>query len=186
MDIHKRNSLFQHFSVYTIVFTFFSVVYVCSFHSQLFSGQDVLFYRGIFLLAATFAISITVSAFVYRFFQFSLESFLAALIASAAIHLSLFVVFPVTFDRSVTMFLLTRMNSAQPTDSCPGYSMPELERRFIDEYIVRNAAIERRMHEQSLIRTVEKSGQCVSLTSEGKNFLSFSRFVSRMYNVTIR
>lgn len=186
MDIPTRTGIFKLFCIYCVVFTFFSIVYVSSFHSPLFSEQDVLFYRGIFLLAAAFAVSIAAAALVYRFFQFSLESFLAALIASAAIHLSLFVVFPVTFDRSVTMFLLTRMDSAQPSDSCTGYSMPELERRFIDEYIVRNAAIERRMHEQSLIRTVEKSGQCVSLTSEGKNFLSFSRFVSKMYNVTIR
>jgi len=173
-------------TVYVSVFFAFTIVFFITFRTPLFAGEAVLFYRGIELLATTFILGAIAATTYFRFVSMErIESIAAALIAASAIHLTLFVVFPVTFDRSVTMYLLNELADAPSESVCRGYAPLELENHFINEYVQANDAIERRITEQGAINMVTLNDQCVAISEQGRGFLRFSQVVGRLYDLTI-
>jgi len=168
------------FRSYFLVFLLFTVVFLLLFRSPLFKGQTVLFYRGSFLLAVTFLLFAITPGVIRGVVKVKYDTFFAALVMSASIHLAIFVVFPVTFDRSITMYLLNRLATSQ-FSTCQGLSPQQMEQLFIREYVKRDQAIARRLKEQSIIKMLEKKDSCVSLTPRGHNFLKLSEFIKQLY-----
>lgn len=164
------------------VFIFFSIIYIALFKTPVLNTIVVLFYRGNLLLLATFLICLLIITIFKKRLAISWETLFAALIMSASIHLAIFVVFPVTFDRSVTMYLLNRLNTSR-SPTCQGLSAKQMENLLIKEYVKRDQAIFRRIQEQSVINMLEQSNQCVSLTPRGQGFLKFSKFLKALYNI---
>lgn len=169
---------------YISLFLLFSAVYVLLFHSPLFSGQKVLFYRGLFLLIVALLLVSFLLFTVRSKLHIRLESIIAGLMLCVSIHLMLFVVFPVTFDRSVTMFLLENINdNKNPLSSCSGMGDVNLKKRFIESYVHKKDAIGRRISEQTVIGFVNGSADCRTLSPGAKAFLQFSDTVSRIYGL---
>jgi hypothetical protein len=166
---------------YVSVFTIFTTLYLLMFNTQLFAFQKVLFYRGITLLIVNFFIFLFIAIFVNKKFKSNFETLLAAIIVSASINLSLFVVLPVTFERSVTMYLLRSLNENR-INSCGGLTKEQLEEKLINQYIIKNKAIDKRINEQELINFISNN-QCVSITKKAKNFLNLSEIIERIYNI---
>ena len=111
------------------------------------------------------------------------ESLISAVLISAAVHLSFFVVFPVTFERSVTMYLLQTIDGNENSESCTGISKLELENRLIGEYVIKNKAIDKRVAEQKVLDFIKEENQCIKTTSRNKGFLKFSEIIKRMYSI---
>ena len=164
-------------AIYFLIFILFSICYLVLFHTPLFSFQKVLFYRGIILLFST-VILFFIFGLIYYFklSKKNIESILAAIIVSAAVHLSIFVVFPVTFERSVTMYLLNTLAQNQMTKS-------QLENKLIKEYIIKNKAIDKRITEQKIIYMIEDNQKRFQLTKRGLNFLNFSEVIRKIYGI---
>lgn len=167
---------------YFTIFGLFSLVFLLLFRTPLFASQTVLFYRGNILLALTLIMLFLISGLQRRIFKVRFETVLAAIIMSASIHLAIFVVFPVTFDRSVTMYLLNRLNTSQ-SPTCQGLTPQQMEQLFIKEYVKRDQAIARRVKEQSIINILREQNNCVSLTSRGRSFLNLSELIKKLYNL---
>lgn len=175
--------LWRIFITYGLVFAAFSALYILSFRMSLFHGQDVLFYRGIYLLVFASAVLLIAGIAICRaYFPERLESFIAALALSAAFHLCFFVIFPVTFERSVTMYLLRTLGRVETTEVCD-LSKEELRETLIREYIIERDAVGKRLHEQRVIDFVNSGDQCIALTSRGSEFLKFSRVVETIYGL---
>jgi NADH:ubiquinone oxidoreductase subunit 6 (subunit J) len=168
-------------ATYIIIFLIFTAVFLLLLRSPLFASQKVLFYRGNILLGIVFILLLT-SGVCWRITKVRFETGLAALVMSASIHLALFVVFPVTFDRSVTMYLLNRLNTSESA-SCQGLSPQQMQNLFIKEYVKRDKAIARRIYEQSVIDMLKEKNECVSLTKRGQNFLKLSEFIKSVYAI---
>jgi len=170
---------------YFLTLFFFTSFFLFLFHTSFFSYQKVLFYRGAILLILT-----TIIFFIFSFFlsiknkKVRFVILISTIIFSASINLSLFVVLPVTFERSLTMFLLTTLESNR-TNSCQGLTKKELEDRLINDYIIENKAIDKRINEQSIIDFVEEKKQCIDLTSKGLNFLRLSKLIEKLYNLQL-
>lgn len=180
------NKLQKLLFIYSFIFFFFSFLFLLLFHTSLLSSQTVLFYRGLFLLGITtilFLVGVTVFSFQSKSNKTYIESLIAAVIMSAAIHVSLFIVFPVTFDRSVTMFFLNSLQKSQPTQSCAGLTNEQAQQLLISDYIVKNKALDKRTHEQVLAGMIEKNGVCLQLTARGHDFIDFSNVVKNLYNI---
>lgn len=180
----KRN--FRNYAFfYTTVFIFFTSTYILSFHLPLFPKQTVLFYRGILLLIVTVIATSAFCALLNKYiFNFHLETLIAALAISVSLNLSFFIVFPVTFDRSVTTYLLSAINEKSSIQNCRGLPEKELEKLFIDEYVLSQKAVNRRIKEQSIIKTIEKDKDCIKLTSRGYNLLNFSKLIRKLYSLS--
>lgn len=170
--------------VYGFIFIVFTSIFLLLFHIPFIQFQKIFFYKGLLFLALT-TIVCSVGFILYASkSKKNIESLLAALMISIAINLSIFIVFPVTFERSVTIFLLTQLNDAF-SNSCKGLTEKQMEQSLINIYIQKNNAVDKRLKEQEVIQTVEKKSQCVRLTKKGVQFLSFSRILSSLYNLRI-
>ncbi len=169
--------------IYFITFLFFTLIYLSLFHTSLFSSQRVLFYRGLFLLSVTLIILFILAIFLSRkLFRLNLESLIAAILVSTSINLSFFVVLPVTFERSVTMYLLNTLKDSQGT-SCQGLSKSQLEEKLINEYIIERKAIDKRANEQKIIGFIKEDNQCIQLTPKALNFLKLSELIGSVYGL---
>lgn len=147
----------------------------------------ILFYTGLGLLGIiTFGLAVIAARAVMM--RISKDRFVAVLsiaataLASAGCTLAFFVVVPVTLDRSISTFLLSRIDAARGQD---GLSESDLRRAFELDYVDRNAAIARRLSEQLASGTIRRNdAQRYELTGRGDTFLRVARMVSRLYGVS--
>ena len=142
----------------------------------------ILFYRGIALaLVAAFVIGVLSAWIGRRSGDTSLPIAAAAL--SLSFNICFLVVLPVTIDRSVTVYLLSTIERRQDA----GVDSKALERAFVDGYVVKMGAVDRRLEEQAKSGnlTVGKDGK-VSLTPQGQRFMQLSRIVARLFGTDPR
>lgn len=159
-----------------MVLAVFTGIYLLLFHLPVWAGQKILFYRGIWLLLAAAVITAGLLGVVFRWWAgLTAATGLAAIITAAAINLAVFVIFPVSFDRSVSMYLLNNLNSCR--------TEAEMEKDLVDVYVQQNRAVRRRIEEQKATGTVTENNSCVSLTTGGKNFLKLSEIIKKVYGV---
>jgi hypothetical protein len=145
----------------------------------------ILFYTGLVLLGIVTVAMAAAAAWVIMDRRHE-DRFLAAMVvvamtlASAGCTLAFFVIVPVTLDRSISTFLLSRMEGE-------GFSEPQLRQAFEREYVERNAAIARRLAEQLASGTIRPDdGGRFSLTDRGTAFLTAARMITRLYGVPPR
>jgi len=175
--------IFTYISIYIGIFVLFTVVFFGLFNSSVFRFQHVFFYRGLLLLLLTCLVT-SLDVFLilwwlkYRYF----ESMISALMLAASIHLSFFVVFPVTFERSISMYLLNTLQNNKTT-SCGGLTREQMNEDFINTYVVLNAALQKRITEQSIINMIEEKNNCYAVTSQAVNLLKFFKVIRILYNI---
>jgi hypothetical protein len=142
----------------------------------------ILFYRGIALaLAVAVAIGL-VSGWIGR--RNGDASFpIAAAALSLSFNICFLVLLPVTVDRSVTVYLLSTIEKREDA----GVDSAALQRAFVDGYVVKLGAVDRRLDEQTKSGnlTVGKDGK-VRLTAQGQRFMQFSRLIARLFGTDRR
>lgn len=142
---------------------------------------SILFYRGI--VAAVLAGVLQVAAMLFCRSWFTELSAVEirdiALIVSLtfSFNITFLIVFPVTFDRSVTMYILNILEQS----GSDGLTKDEMERALVDTYVRGNDAIGRRMAEQVISGNVEERQGRFILSKQAKNFLGFSRLVMKFF-----
>ena len=154
-------------------------VYVLLFWAGVGSSMTILFYRGVALAVAVAVVTGLIALWpARRTGDTSLP--LAAAALSLSFNICFLVLLPVTVDRSVSVYLLSTIER-RPMSS------PELQRAFIDGYVVKMSAIDRRIDEQrrSGNVAVAPDGK-VRLTSQGERFMSFSRLDARLFGTDPR
>jgi hypothetical protein len=147
---------------------------------------EVIFYRGIVHALLIFAIQFLLGVGILsggkgssllptpafrRFFSFSL----AALALS--FNLTFLIVFPVTFDRSVTTYLLEELAHKK------SLSAEQMQSLLINDYVIDKKAVLRRMREQELSGNVVGQGDLYALTAQGERFIWVSRGVRWLFGI---
>jgi hypothetical protein len=152
------------------------LVYASLFLTPLFAGQTILFFRGIELAVVAAAIVAGASALLARWWRaLDWTTILAATSMSLAFNLCFLTVIPVTIDRSISVFLLARIEQAGPR----GLSAEEARRLFIDDYVVGMDQIGRRFDEQSKSGNIQLHDGRAVVSPQGARFLGFARSISR-------
>ncbi len=169
---------------YSLLFIGLTVLYIILFHLPIFLAEKVLFYRGLLLMPIAIVLTIGV-LFIFRnsWKHVRLESAVAGFIMAISLNLIFFVMFPVTFDRSVTMFLLNDLKVNAQITSCTGLSKEDMGNHLIQGYVLGQGAVDRRLREQSEIGMVEGTDQCIGLTPRAQKFLRFADIVSAVYGL---
>jgi hypothetical protein len=170
--------LIQLVIFYFLIFSLFSISYIALFHTPIFMNQKVLFYRGLLLLCFNFFIFFLIlyAFYLKKIISYSWETIIASLIISVSFNLAFFVVFPVTFERSVTMYLLKKIAHKK-------ISKKELEKNLINEYIIKNNALDKRINEQKVIDFIKEKDGYLWLTRKAKKFIDFSKIIGHWYNL---
>ncbi len=84
-----------------------------------------------------------------------------------------------TFERSITMYLLKTINQNQ------SITKKDLEKKLIDEYILKNKALEKRLNEQKVINFIEVKNGKVYLTKKGKKFLKIANLIDKIFGINV-
>ncbi len=176
METHEMSKMFGLVKTYLTVFLVFSLFYLLLFHSPLFSSVKVLFYRGVLLLLVSFWCFVSGYLALRKKIGLREETFFAALVMSLSLHLAFFVVFPVTFERSITMFFLKEL-------SLENLSSEQAEEILIKDYIIGKSAVAKRVEEQKIIGFVEDRNKCLQITGKGRKFLDFADMVNKFYGI---
>lgn len=154
-------------------------IYVLLFWVGAGASMTILFYRGVVLAIATAIVTGLIALWpARRTGDSSLP--LAAAALSLSFDICFLVLLPVTVDRSVSVYLLSTIEQRQ-------MSPAELQRAFVDGYVVKMGAVDRRIDEQrkSGNITVAPNGK-VRLTKQGERFMAFSRLVARLFGTDPR
>jgi hypothetical protein len=96
---------------------------------------------------------------------------------AVSINLVFLVLFPVTLDRSITTYLLATV--AKDSD----YEIESLSKKFVEDYVVGQKAVERRLDEQRVIGLVTDNKNEIKLTKNGQRFLWLMTLIKRIYRI---
>ncbi|MGB9911539.1 MAG: hypothetical protein ACPLKP_02975 [Microgenomates group bacterium] len=159
---------------------FFGYTLLTIFLFQIFPGK-IFLYKGFFIYLTAIFIFVGLGLF---FKKTNRERFFSALIVAFSLNFAFFILFPVTFERSVTMFLLNKIqNEEKKNSSCLGLTFEEAQKFLFEEYIKQKGAVEKRAEEQGKAGIIQFQNQCLSLTKKGKIFLSFSDLIKKLYHI---
>ncbi len=139
-------------------------------------GSTILFYRGLVLAAVTALVAGTLGATIARRYGIAPLAVAAAL-STFCVSACFLVLFPVTIDRSVSVYLLATIDR----QGVAGMSKGELEGAFVDGYVREMGAIDRRIIEQRISgNIIEHEQGRVRLTERGRRFIMLSRSAARL------
>jgi hypothetical protein len=151
-------------------------------------GGTILFYRGILYAVAVWVVQFAAMRFITgrtnaippRMGPIRGLFHFAVCCMSLSFNLTFLIVFPVTFDRSVTTYLLEEL------DHQGAMTPQEMENALIREYVTGAKAVPRRIQEQSISGTVRFDLGRVTLTPGGRSFVSFGRAIRAIYGSSDR
>jgi hypothetical protein len=154
-------------------------IYVAMFALPI--GGEILFYRGIVLAVLTAAVLGALLALFHVRLGVDTATAVGIVLTGLALNVSFLVLFPVTIDRSISVFLLSRIAAEQPLDAA------QLQQRFADEYLGRMEQIPRRVHEQSLSGNIAVApGGAIRLTPRGEKFVALAKAASVWFHTDRR
>lgn len=169
--------MMKHLLTYGVILILFSVVLFFLFQIGLFKDERILFFRGLKLIFITIIFLGISLIFVKKKFLVSGEILFGAMSMAVAFHITCLIVFPVTFERSLTMYLLS-VASKQEYLKRDGF-----ENLLVNGYIKKDGAVEKRLKEQEQIGFLKEESDGFILTDQGKNFLFFSSFIGKIYGL---
>ena len=147
----------------------------------LFGGISILFYRGIVALVALAPVMFLALLLPLRLpwaaSLLSARDAAAATLVAVSLNLTFFVVGPVTVDRSVSVFMLSRLADAQSP-----LTADELRQTFAQRYVGEWDQVGRRIQEQIASGNVEQASEDhYRLTAQGESFMRTAQFISRIF-----
>ena len=178
--------------VYTLIA--YAVLYVISFfvlilliRLPLLKGMHVLMYRGIVMIILA---GIIASVLLVLFKKWRKASWLSAkdvvlvFILTCSINMVFFTLVPVTVERSVSVFMLSYMD----TDNSYGhYTQDQIAEIFVDKYVNEYGAFEKRFDEQLATGTIEQNSDgTYSITSKGRFIVKMFRLISDVFETDKR
>ncbi len=154
---------------------------VALFRAGVLAQVNILFYRGLALIALAFVATFAVVFLGARRGPIAgvrgRDAFSAAVL-SLAFNLCFLVIFPVTIDRSISVFVLGQM--AAHADRA--YSADQMAKVFSDVYVGEDQQIDRRLQEQLLSGNVERVGDGYRISGHGKAFIQTSKVIAWMFD----
>lgn len=168
--------------VYGVGFCLAFIVWIGLFHTPLFEYLGVFFYRGILLLVLT-SFLLTIGLDWYRrqhqFGHIGTKDILLCVTLFFSFQMLFFTHIPVTAERSVSVFLLSYLDIHKERH----ITREELEGQYVDVYLHKNQAIEKRIGEQIRSGTVESTTGGIRITQRGRFLIQIYTFVVKVFGM---
>ena len=178
-----------------IVFTLltYAVLYIISFlllilliRLPILKGMHVLMYRGIvmIILAGILASVLLVVFKKWRKIEWlSAKDVVLVFILTCSINMVFFTLIPVTVERSVSVFMLSYMD----TYSDRTYTEDQVAEIFVEKYVNEYGAFEKRFDEQLTTGTiVQNADGTYSITDKGRFIVKMFRAISDVFETDKR
>ncbi|ETI58513.1 hypothetical protein C100_23385 [Sphingobium sp. C100] len=157
------------------------LLYVALIRSPLLGQVDILFYRGVMVAGVAALLLLGAGIAARRRLRLEPATLVGAVALSLAFNISFLIIFPVTFDRSITMFLLARIERQDGQLDARG-----LERVYVREYLGDMHQIDRRVAEQSLSGNIRVEGGRIHITAQGRRLLDSARAIGGWFDADPR
>lgn len=170
-------------SIYVMVYIVTTVFFVALFHTPLLKKMEVLMYRGIAFILISGVLSAVLMLAIKRKGKNLLDTkdVLLMFCMYCSINMVLFTLFPVTVERSVSVFTLSYMMENQKA-----YTVEEMEEIFFDKYVQEFGAFDKRFSEQIVSGNLEETEDGYIINESGINTVKFFRTVSKLFNTDQR
>jgi len=181
MNFMNIKIFFKIFLLYCLFFTLGTGFFISLFHTKLLNNIDILFYRGIGLLIISSIFLLTVMI-LYRKIShgfFTVRDLILSLVLFFCVNLTFFTHLPVTAERSISVFLLDYFNK----NSDRYLTKEEVTKIFIDKYLYKNKAMEKRLHEQIFSGNIKQEGEKYKISNQGQNLMKFYRLIDVIFNI---
>lgn len=173
--------------VYFISYCISLLVLVGLFHTPLFSSINVLMYRGIIFIVMSGIVSAVFTYIIMRIKDnkswLSAKDIFVVFCACCCINMAMFILIPVTVERSVSVFMLSYMDE---NDSV-SYTEDDIKKIFVDKYVDEYGAFEKRFEEQIVTGTIEETSDGkYKITDQGKSIVGMFRVVADLFQTDKR
>ena len=155
------------------------LIFIAAMNLPPFTGIAILFYRGIVALLCCAVVVVALLALAARRWPslpLGASDFISAGLVAVALNLCVFTLGPVTVDRSISVFMLSRFDRADHA-----LSAREVNDDFIHFYGVEWDQIGRRLSEQIASGNLERAPEGYRLTPQGKAFMRTARLMARLF-----
>lgn len=160
------------------------MIFIALLHSAILRSNPILFYRGLMLAMLDAGILALLLLLAFRRLRGGdAATLLASVTASLSVNLAFLVVIPVTIDRSISVFLLSRIEAAPPEAPL---DVPGLRDVFIRDYVFDMAQVDRRIDEQTRSGNISVDHGKIRLSAQGARFMRLSRYLSTMFGTDPR
>lgn len=171
--------IFALLAAFALATTLAALVFAGLMRAGAFGFLSVMFYRGLVALGATgVVVLVAMSALLRRAGALGLSArdAVGATLVALALNLAFFTLGPVTVDRSISVFMLSRFESA-------GGPMSERAARdaFVSTYVDEWRQIDRRLGEQVASGNLERTEGGWRITPQGRAFMATARAMSRWF-----
>ena len=143
-------------------------------------GFRMLFYRGLLALFFAVPLAIVISLILRKWtgLMMPVSTLFSCVVLSASALVAFLIVFPVTYERSVSVFMLSQIARLEND----GVTAVQLETLLRDTYISADKAVALRLHEQLESGTISLDEQgSVRLTRRGWNLLCFGELLQPVF-----
>ena len=156
-----------------------AMLFVAAMNAPPFTGMPILFFRGVAaLVVCGFATAAILGVAARRLATLSLRAsdVAGAVVTAIALNLCFFTLGPVTVDRSISVFMLSRFERADHP-----LTVGDIAGDFTRIYVGEWDQMSRRFDEQVASGNLEKSGDGYRLTPRGRAFMNTARWMARLY-----
>lgn len=180
----KFKTVMKIIGLYAIIYIVCSAMFVGLFHTPLLKGMEVLMYRGIVFIVITGIISAVAMGVIRHFWKkLDVRDVIMMFVIFCCVNTVLFVLIPVTVERSVSVFMLSYMDE----NSDQTFTQDEIGEVFTTKYVNDYGAFEKRFNEQIETGTIVDNGDgTYSITPAGKNIVGMFRTVAVMFDTDER
>ena len=154
---------------------------VAAFRLGVLASLDILFYRGLVVIALSAIVTFAILAAGIRTVaprMLGVRDAVAATLVSLSLSVSFLVVVPVTVDRSISIFLLGEMAEGPEA----GLTPDEASRLFKSVYVDEDRQIGRRLAEQTVSGNLEKAGDGYRITPRGRLVVEIAKTVAWLFD----
>ena len=184
--LSQGREIFYTLLVYVALYIISFGLLVLFIRLPILKGMKVLMYRGIVMIVLS---GILASGLLVLFKKWRKVSWLSAkdavlvFILTCSINMVFFTLIPVTVERSVSVFMLSYMDTYPDRT----YTEEEVAEIFVDKYVNEYGAFEKRFDEQLTTGSIEQNADgTYSITSKGKFIVKMFRLISGMFDTDER
>lgn len=181
-----KNKLFNIIRVvflYLLIYILCTIIFISLFHIDILKKLDVFMYKGIIYIIVTGILAGIIMAIAKKKRYKNLldgKDVIIMFIGYCCVNMVLFTLIPVTIERSVSVFMLSYMDSY----SNETYSEEKMTKIFEDIYVDKFRAFNKRFNEQIVTGTVEKvSDDEYKINDNGKFIVKIFRTVAKWFNM---
>ena len=180
----KVKDVIKLIGLYILIFIVCSVLFVALFHTPLLAGMQVLMYRGLAFIIITGCLAAVIMGVVRHFWkEITIRDIIMMFVIFCCINTVLFVLVPVTVERSVSVFMLSYMEE----NSDQTFTQESVGEVFTSKYVTDYGAFEKRFNEQVETGTIKQNPDgSYSITESGKFIVKAFRTVAEWFDTDRR